>query len=148
MSYAAYCARMLDNDRIMSKLISISENGFESYNGHYVSYCFCQFSHFMYMEGEYKKAIEFAERAMAADNTEGEPHYLLGFYDLFVNEKDPLYHFKEAVKRNPSFLNRIVNHPSIKEFPGIINELRSLEVIDFTEGSNLYLYTDTASTRR
>ena len=58
------------------------------------------------MEGEDKKAIEFAERAIEADSTGAEPYYLLGFYDLFVKEKDPLHHFKEAVKRDSTFLNQ------------------------------------------
>ncbi len=136
LSYAVYCAHMLKNNRIMSKLISISKNGFESCDGHYASYCFCRFSHFMYLNGEYERATDYAEKAMKADSTSGEPHYLLGYYNLFINDMDPLNHFKEAVIKDPSLLNRIVNHPSIQNFPSIINDLRRLEIVDFNDGSN------------
>ena len=126
LSYAVYCANMLKSKPIMKKLIKLSDIGFEPMEGHYASYCFSRFSHFMYIEGDYDKAIEFAEKSLNADNNAGEPYYLLGYYELFVNQGDPIEYFKQAIERDHSILARIVHHPSLQEFPNIINDLKKL----------------------
>ena len=81
---------------------------------------------FKYDEGEYDLAIDLAERAREADNMSAEAFYLSGFYELFINEKDPVGYFKAAIERDQKILGRIVHHPSLKEFPNIIEELKSL----------------------
>ena len=126
LSYSVYCANMLKSKPIMIKLIKLSDFGFEPMVGHYASYCFSRFSHFMYVEGDYDKAIKFAKKSLKADNSAGEPYYLLGYYELFVNQGDPIDYFKQAIERDNSILARIVHHPSLQEFPNIINELKKL----------------------
>ena len=42
---------MLKSKPIMKRLIKLSDYGFEPMEGHYASYCFSRFSHFMYIEG-------------------------------------------------------------------------------------------------
>jgi hypothetical protein len=133
LSYAVYCANMLKSKPIMKKLIKLSHFGFESVEGHYASYCFSRFSHFLYVEGDYDKAIEFAEKSREADNSAGEPYYLLGYYELFVNQGDPIEFFKQAIERDHSILARIVHHPSLQEFPNIIDDLKKLYPLDTSE---------------
>ena len=129
MSYAVYCADLLDNSKIMNTLIKIAERGFEPLEGRNTAYCFCHFSQFKFAQEDYDSAIRLAELAMKADDASGEAYYLLGYYDLFINEKDPVELFSAAIERDPKILNRIVHHPSLKEFPGIIEELKKLNVI-------------------
>jgi tetratricopeptide (TPR) repeat protein len=128
MSYAVYCAQTLNDDKTMSKLFEMAENGFEPFEGRHYSYCYCYFSHFKYVEGDYDLAINLAERANKADDTFGDPFYLLGYYELFINDQDPLELFKAAIERDHSILNRIVNHPALKEFPNIIAKLKRLQI--------------------
>jgi len=129
MSYAVYCAYNLDNTNIMNRLMTISEKGPEPIEDSKVSYCYCHFSHLKYTQEDYDSAIRFAELANKADDDSGEAYYLLGYYDLFINEKDPVDLFSAAIERDPKILSRIVHHPSLKEFPGIIEELKKLHVI-------------------
>ena len=129
MSYSVYCAHFLENSKIMSTLIKIAKKGFKPFEGSNVAYCFCHFSHFKFIQDDYDSAIRMAEIAKKADDDSGEAYYLLGYYDLFINEKDPVELFSAAVERDPKILNRIVHHPSLKEFPGIIEELKKLHII-------------------
>jgi len=128
MGYASYCAFCLNNPQIMRKLISISEKGFKPFEGNRVSYCFCRFSNFMFTQRDYKAATMYAERAITADEASGEPHFLLGFYDLFINENSPVDNFSLAIKKDHSFLNQIIHHPAIKDFPNIIEELKNIHL--------------------
>lgn len=136
MGYAAYCAYCLDNSEMMDSLCQRAESGPEPFEGSQVAYCFCYFSHFKYSLEEYDSAIRFAEIAKKADDNSGEAYYLLGYYDLFIKEKDPVELFSAAIKRDHKILNRIVHHPSIKEFPGIIAELTKLHPISSNESPN------------
>ena len=132
MSYAVYCAHKLDNSNIMNRLLSVSEKGPEPFGGSKVSYCYCDFSRFKYAHEDYNSAIRFAELAKTADDNSGEAYYLLGYYELFVNGKDPVELFSAAIKRDQSILGRIAHHPSLKEYPSIINELTKLHPITST----------------
>jgi tetratricopeptide (TPR) repeat protein len=132
MNYAVYCAHTLNDDKTMSKLFEMAENGFAPFEGRYYSHCYCYFSHFKYVEGDYELAISLAERAKKADDTFGESYYLLGYYELFINDKDPLDLFNAAIERDHSILNHIVNHPALKEFPHIIAKLKCLQIANPT----------------
>jgi len=129
MSYAVYCAYMLNNANIMTKLMSIAQKGPQPFEGNSVSYCYCNFSQLKFAEEDHDLAITLAERAKIADDTSGEAYYLLGYYELFINEKDPVYFFSEAIKRDHKILGRITHHPSLKEFPDIIRELKELHLL-------------------
>ena len=126
MSYAVYCAFALDNSKIMNSLISIADKGFEPFEGSNVSYCFCHFSHFKYVQGDYDSAIRFAEVAKEADDESGKAYYLLGYYELFINEGNPIEYFKLAIERDHSILASIVHHPSLQKFPNILDDLNKL----------------------
>jgi len=129
MSYAVYCAWELNNPNLMTSLVSIAEKGFEPFEGYRVSYCFCKFSRFKFDQKDYDSAFRFAEVAKKADDESGEAYYLLGFYELFINEKDPVELFRAAIERDHKTLNMIVDHPSIKEFPAIIERVKKLKTI-------------------
>lgn len=136
MSYAVYCAYMVGNGNFMDKLISIAEKGPQPFEGSSVAYCFCNFSHFKFAEEEYDLAIRLAERAKNADDTSGEAYYLLGYYELFINEKDPVGLFSAAIERDNKILGRIVHHPSLKEFPAIIEEIKKLHLVPPKQSPN------------
>ncbi len=126
MSYAVYCAFALDNSKLMNSLISMADNRFEPFEGSNVSYCFCQFSHFKYVQGDYDSAIRLAEVAREADDESGKAYYLLGYYELFINEGNPIEYFKMAIERDNLILARIVHHPSLQGFPNILDDLNKL----------------------
>jgi hypothetical protein len=129
LSYAVYCADCLKSAKIMNLLISISKKSPQPHEGSDAAYCYCRFSHFKYAQEEYDAAIHYADLAKNADDKSGEAYYLLGFYELFINEDDPMKYFSAAVERDHKILSWISHHPYIKEFPGIINELTELHQI-------------------
>jgi tetratricopeptide (TPR) repeat protein len=137
LSYSVYCARMLNNNVIMKKLYNISKYEFEPLADSYASYCFCQFSRYMYLEGKYEKAVELAIRAKDTDNSAGLPFYLLGYYDLLVSEIDPLENFKKAVENDPSILKRIADHPKLQGHPEIYIEVKKHHIKGLKAGSNI-----------
>lgn len=136
MGYAVYCVYMLNKPHFMNKLMSIAEKGPQPFEGSSSAYCFCNFSDFKFAEGDYDLAISLAERAKNADDTSGEAYYLLGYYELFINEKDPVELFSAAIERDHKILGRIIHHPSLKEFPGIIEELKKLHLVPPKQSPN------------
>lgn len=78
MSCAVYCAQTINDEKTMHALFEMAEHGFEPFEGRHYSYCYCYFSHFKYVEGDYELAINLAKRAKKADDTFGDPFYLLG----------------------------------------------------------------------
>lgn len=131
MGYAVYCADRLKHDKILNRLLSISEGCRRSYEGSHAAYayCYCRFSRLAYEQEQYDSALRFAELARKADDGSAEAHYLLGYYELFINENDPTPHFNAAIERDPKMLRRIARHPFLNEYPGIINELLELRVV-------------------
>ncbi|MBN1180643.1 MAG: hypothetical protein JXB49_00045 [Bacteroidales bacterium] len=142
LSYAVYCADCLKNAKILNVLVSISGKGTQPFTGYNAAYCFCRFSRLKYEQEQYDLAVNFAKLAKEADDESGEAYFLLGFYELFLNENDPIEYFKEAIKRDQKILSWIIHNPHIKEFPEIINELTELHKI--TKRTNPSIYKDRA----
>ncbi len=129
MSYAVYSACMLEDNSLVEKLMAVAEDGFKPFAGSGVSYCFCRFSNFMFRQGDFISAIDFAKRANIADDRSGEPYYLLGWYELFINQNDPVEYFRSAVKRDTDFLPKIIQNPALREFPHIIQKIQNLRIV-------------------
>ena len=77
----------------------------------------------------YEAAIEYAQRARAADEEYAEPDFLLGWYALFVRQDDPIEYFRSAIRKDKTYLGRITHDPALKPFPNILEELTELKVV-------------------
>jgi hypothetical protein len=54
----------------------------------------------------------------------------LGWYALVIDQPDSIEHFKNAIKLDIGYLNKITNDPVVKEYPYIIKELKKLSVVE------------------
>jgi hypothetical protein len=117
LACAVYCVEVLDRDEEKGRLLSLGEARWGREKGRDVAYCFSHFSRWKYTEGDYDRAIEYAEIAREADSSFAEAHFLLGWYTLFVRESDPVEHFRAAIENDDSYLARIVQDPEIMKFP-------------------------------
>ena len=129
MKYAACAAYNLDDNEQKLSLISMGENGIEPFEGNAVAVSFCYFSRWRFQEQDYEAAIDYAQRAKNADAKCSEAHFLLGWYALFIDQSDPVEHFRTAIAYDNEYLARITSEPAIEEFPHIIGELRKLSIV-------------------
>jgi tetratricopeptide (TPR) repeat protein len=134
MRYAVYAADALKDGNQKSYLISLAKDGISPFKGFSVATSYCYFSRWKYSEGDYDNAIQYAETAEKADDKSADAKFILGWYDLFIKNVDPLEHFKAAIKNDIKYLATIINEPAIKDFPHIIAELKKLKLINSKRG--------------
>jgi hypothetical protein len=129
MRYAAFAADKLNEKDKKDELLSIANDRIEIFDGFGVADTFCRFSRWKYQQKEFEAAIEFAERALKADDTYAECHALVGWYKLFIEQSDPIEYLKAAIECDNSYLHRIINDPEMGKFPNILSKLRSFKMV-------------------
>jgi tetratricopeptide (TPR) repeat protein len=129
MRYGAFAANKLNEIFKKNELLSIANDRNDNFSGFGVADAFCIFSRWKYQQKEYDDAVEFAERALKADDTYAECHALLGWYKLFIEQSDPIEYLKSSILCDNNYLHRIVNDPEMEKFPNIISELRDFKIV-------------------
>jgi hypothetical protein len=128
--WAAYAADKLDDNDKKAQLFTVAEEGFPPFEGAGVASFFCFLSRWKGAEGDREGAIVYANRAREADEACAEACALLGWYGLVIDQPDSIEHFKNAIKLDIGYLNKITNDPVVREYPYIIKELRKLSVVE------------------
>jgi hypothetical protein len=129
MSYAVRSTDRLDNSKQKALLMSLAEDGLKPAKGCYPAYCFCYFSRWKYLEGNFGAAVDYARKAKEAEELYAEADFLLGWYALFIYQENPISHFKSAIEKDRKYLYRITHEPELIGFPHIIQELKDLQLV-------------------
>jgi len=128
MRYGTAAADHINEIDKKENLISLAEKGIRPFEGFSVAYSYCLFSRWKYQHKDYDAAISFAKRAIKADGSYAEAHALLGWYKLFIEQSDPIEHFKAAILCDGDYLTKITQAQEMKGFPNIISAIRKLKV--------------------
>lgn len=121
--------RDVDSD-IKAQLITLAEGGIPPFEGYDVAYSYLAFSRWRLREKAYDEAIAFAKIASDADETWGEPDFLLGRCSFVIDAGDPIEHLAKAIKKDHRMLFRISNDKVCKRHPHVIAKLKELAVAD------------------
>ena len=126
MHLAARSLEVCGDHEKWNEVIELSEHGVMPFRGHYVARSFLAFSNRKYKDGDYDKAIEFAEIAARADDTWAEPDFVLGWYRLVLGGGDPMKHLTLAIRKDHGILFRIENDPECCKHPHVVQRLKDL----------------------
>jgi len=125
MKIGADSARHISNAHLKKSIIDQANLGIEPFEGYDVAYSFLEFSKWKYEEKNEKEAIEYAMLASNADETWGEPDFILGWYALVLGHDGAECHFDKAIEKDLRKLGQILDNDVCKRFPGIIANLES-----------------------
>ena len=117
-----------DDNELKAKVIDLAKDGPQPFEGYDVAYSHLAFSRWRAREGDHDAAIAFAKTASRADDTWGEPDFILGRYALALDSGDPMEHLKRAVTRDPSIYFRIYKDEICRRYPHHLARLRDLSM--------------------
>lgn len=123
---AAGSAGRCGSSRLKQEVIQLAGVESEPARGLNAAEAFLEFARWAYDEGELDAAIAYAEQAAAADESWGEPDFMLGWYRLASGDGEPLRHFARAVGKDPGLYFQIAKDPLCKSHPHLMQALRSL----------------------
>ena len=109
----------------LDKLIALADQGIKPLEGYDVAYSHLEFSRWEYQRKQYETAVAYANIATKADSTWAEPEFILGWYALLLGVGDAERHLSAAIERDHRMLFRVVNNDICKQYPHIINKLKS-----------------------
>ena len=73
----------------------------------------------------YEKAVKYAEIASKADSSWADPDFVLGWYGLLLSKGNAEEYLCSAIEKDHRVLFRISNNDVCKQYPHIINKLKS-----------------------
>lgn len=112
-------------ERIMYLGIEFS-NRTKDYN---TAYCFIAYSLWLFERGSVYDSINMAEIAVECDSSWAYAYYLLGWFNLFVNQDKSIDFFCQAVNIDWGFLHRIKKDRTCQQYPNIIKEVGKRVII-------------------
>ena len=136
MKHGVDSAKHIDSEELRSKLIEYANSGMEPYHGYDVAYSYLEFSRWAYQANNYDTAIKYAEIASTADSTWAEPEFILGWYSLLLSKGNAEEHLGRAVEKDKRVLFRIANNDVCKQYPHILNKLKSKYHAESQAGPN------------
>ncbi len=126
MSYAVASLEQCDDPEAWDEAMALARNGIEPFQGYAVAYAFHAFARRKMAERDYVAATAFAIVAGHADETWGEPEFLLGWYELASGEGDGMAHLSRAVRKDRTVLTRIADDPTCRSHPDLIAKLEEI----------------------
>jgi hypothetical protein len=108
----------------LQKLIKLSANSPQPWQGYDVAYSFVSFSLWSFEMGKTHKAVDYVNTAIHADPSWGYPEYLLGWYGLLLEGIDPVPHFVKGIQANWSFFQRLKQDPLCQHFPEVLQAVK------------------------
>lgn len=130
MRAAVVSLEKLDDRDKREEVIALARDGVEPFEGYDVAYSFLAFARWKYQQRDFDTAIEFATVASKADATWAEPDFFMGWFCLALARGDALAHLSLAVDKDPRILARIVEDPTCRKHPHIIEGLRKISSAD------------------
>ena len=115
-----------DDNELKAKVIYLAKEGLRPFEGYDVAYSHLAFSRWKAREGNHDAAIAFAKTASKADDTWGEPDFVLGRYALALDIGNSMVHLERAVTRDPSIYFRISRDEICRRYPHYLARLRDL----------------------
>lgn len=125
MKHGVDSAKHIDNETLKENIMDLARSGIKPFEGYDAAYSFLEFSRWKYQEKNETEALEYASLASKADITWAEPDFLLGWYSLIFGHDGAEMHFAKAVEKDQRVLFRIANNEVCKQYPHIINKLKS-----------------------
>ena len=117
------------NPQIEEELIHLSEKLSLQIKSYDVSYCYVGFSLWLFERSQVISAREMVEIAAEAYPTWGYPDYLLGWYGLFLGSTNTIDHFRNAINKDWSFLQKIKQDKTCQQFPNLIKEVTNKMIV-------------------
>ena len=119
-------AKHIDVQELNEKLISLAKDGIEPFEGYDVAYSFLEFSRWEYARSNNAIAFKYAEIASKADETWGEPDFVLGWLSLVLGKGRAEYYLRKAISKDKRILFKISSNSICKQYPNIINKLKEM----------------------
>ena len=126
MKHGVDSVKRIDDSGLRERFIEIAKTGIAPFEGYDVAYSFLEFSRWRYQQSRHDEAFEFAQIATSADPTWAEPEFVLGWYGLVLRIGDAESHLRRAIDRDKRMLFRIANNEICKQYPHILNRLKSV----------------------
>ena len=136
MSHAVKSAKHIEQEDLKSRLIDFAESGIQPFDGYNVASAFLEFSRWEYRAGNHEKALEYAEIASNADDTWGEPDFLLGWFKLVLGKADAEESLSRAIEKDQRILFRVASNDVCKQYPGMIAKLKRMYSFENVEASS------------
>jgi hypothetical protein len=126
MSYAVASLEQCDAPEAWDEAMALARHGMEPFQGYAVAYAFLAFARRKLAVGDDDAATAFAIVAGHADETWGEPEFLLGWYELASGQGDGMAPLSRAVRKDPRILTRIADDPTCRQHPDLIAKLEGI----------------------
>lgn len=111
------------------RLIKLSQNAPQPWQGYDVAYCFVSFSLWSFVQGKSSAVLDQVKTAIHADPSWAYPEFLLGWYGLWLEGIDPVKHFVRAIHLDWQYLQRIMEEPHCQRFPQVLQAVKQAVIL-------------------
>jgi hypothetical protein len=112
-----------DNLILLGSLAATAPTGYDA------AYAFVGYSLWLFERGDIHGALNMIQMAVQADDSWGYPEYLHGWYGLFTSGVDSVDHFARAVQIDWSFLHRMKQDKTCRQYPELLKEVQKRTLV-------------------